>query len=62
MYYITDCEGNRVSDSDGYFLCADMDEVERVIYYYFDMEYGDCYHIFNGEDELVDTFIAEYEE
>lgn len=64
MFYIVDEKGQRTRDSkDEEFLCADMDEVENVISFYFDMQYGDCFYVHHATTgEHVDTFIAEYEE
>jgi hypothetical protein len=63
MFYIVDEKGQRTRDSrDEEFLCADMDEVEDVISFYFDMQYGDCFRVHNTIGEHVDTFIAEYED
>ncbi len=63
MFYIVDQKGQRMRDSkDEEFLCADMDEVDNVITFYFDMQYGDCFFVHNISGEHVDTYIAEYED
>jgi len=57
MYYITDNNGYRMRDSnDRLFTCRDIDEVERVISFYFDMSYGDVFRVYDYDDNLIGSY------
>lgn len=56
-YYITDDKGYRMRDSkDELFSEPTVEAIENVISYYFDSEYGDTFHVYDENDNLIETY------
>lgn len=62
MYYITDDCNYRMRDSkDEIFTCATLDECDDVVSFYFDMNYGDVFLVYDANDDWARTYQHDYE-